>query len=212
GGNVVANLGVRVSMSTGAFVRLGDDLIEIARREFDSYGSEWIKINPHTGKEMFNPNTGGYVVYHFQHNVILSNVNSQAEFAVAEALANNGEKVKLLSESAPQNIATPDAEIIGKGIFDFKNVNSTTQNAIKTNVMTYVMNPSQRSDAQGLIFNIKENTFATPQMIDQGILDAISTADFNYTTNSLAQFIGVRYSDGSIKIITLNEFRNGARF
>jgi hypothetical protein len=83
GGNVVANLGVRVSASTGAFLRLGDDVIEIARREFDSFGTEWIKINPHTGKEMFNPNTGGYVVYHSQHNVIIGNTNSQSEFAVA---------------------------------------------------------------------------------------------------------------------------------
>jgi hypothetical protein len=120
--------------------------------------------------------------------------------------------VKLLSESAPLGVPTPDAEIIGKGIFDFKNVNSTSQNGIKTNVMTYVMNPSDRSEAQGLIFNIKENPVATPQIINQGIIDAITTADFNQTTNSLAQIIGVMYSDGSIKTITLNEFKNGTRF
>lgn len=48
--------------------------------------------------------------------------------------------------------------------------------------------------------------------INQGVIDAIDTADFNQTTNKLAQEIGVVYSDGTTKIISLNEFRAGTRF
>jgi hypothetical protein len=190
---------------------VGDDLIQLARKEFDAFGTEWKKINPHTNKDMFNTQSGGYVVSHNQHNVIIGNADSKTEFAIAEALAGDGKKVKLLSESAPVGVKTPDAEIIGEGIFDFKNVNATSESGIKTNVRDYVMNPSKRSEADGLVFNIKDNPSATPASINQGVLDAVSTVS---NESNLAKKIGVVYSNGTTKIISIQEFKvaNGARF
>ena len=116
-----------------------------------------------------------------------------------------------MSEKASTGVPTPDAEIIGEGIFDFKNVNASEPSKISTNVRDYVMNPSKRSQADGLIFNIKNNPNANPSAINQGILDAISTVS---NESNLASKIGVVYSDGTTKIISIQEFKmtNGARF
>jgi hypothetical protein len=189
----------------------GSEFITLARKEFDAFASEWKKINPHTGQEMFNSQKGGYVVCHNQHNVIIGSLDSKSEFAIAEALASDGKRVKLLSESAPAGVKTPDAEIIGEGIFDFKNVNATDPDKISRNVMDYVMAPSKRSNADGLVFNIKDNINATPASINQGIIDAISTISNEV---NLASKIGIVYSNGSSKIISIQEFKlaNGARF
>lgn len=187
-------------------------IIAITRKEFDNFGYEWVKINPHTGKEMFNDVSGGFVVSHSQHNIIIGNADSETEFLIAEALANDGKKVKMLSESAANGVKTPDAEVIGEGIFDFKNINSNSANGIKTNIRDYVMNPSKRSNVENLCFNAKTNPVATPENINQGILDAISTANANGTTNNLAQKIGIVYPNGKTKIIGLQDFINGIRF
>ncbi len=124
---------------------------------------------------------------------LLSNIKSvsKSEFAVAEALAGDGKKVKLLSESAPARVKTPDAEIIGEGIFDFKNVKAISENSIKTNVRDYVMNPFKRNEADGLVFYIKDNPSATPASINQGVLDAVSTVS---NESNLAKKIGVPLS------------------
>lgn len=164
------------------------------------------KYKSHTGKEMFNTQSGGFVVCHTSHNTQYVH-----EFTMAEAFAKDGKKVKLLSESAPVGVKTPDAEIMGEGIFDFKNVNTTSPNGIKTNIRDYVSNPSKRSKAEGIVFNIKDNPSATPAYINQGIIDAIGTVANEI---NLANKIGIVYPNGGTKIISIHEFKltNGARF
>lgn len=177
------------------------------RIEFDDFGPEWIKINPHTTKEMFDAPSGGYVVQHTGHNVIPGNADNIAEFHMAESFARDNKVVKLLNETQPPGIKTPDAEIDGFGIFDFKNIGANATN-IETNVMNKVLDVTNQAD--NLTLNLGDNVNATVSRVNQGISDAISTADNGGL--SLPNNIGVVYSDGTNKILTVDEFRNGARF
>ncbi|MCA6365305.1 MAG: hypothetical protein IM638_19895, partial [Bacteroidetes bacterium] len=181
-------------------------IVQAARAEFDAYGSEWLKINPHTGKEMFNVETGGYVVCHAQHNSQYLH-----EFTMAESFAKDGKRVLLLSENAPVGVATPDAEIIGVGVFDFKNINSTNPLNIERNIHDYVLNA--KSQAENIAFNIANNPVVTIEMVNKAVKEAIETAKAA-GLNNLANHVGIVYKDGTTKIIDLKNFdiENGIKF
>ncbi len=183
-----------------------DNLIKLAREEFDAYGAEWIKINPFTKKEMFNMKTGGYVVTNTQHNNIYSH-----EFSMAEAFANDGKKVKLLSESASSGIKTPDAEIIGEGIWDFKNISRDAKTAnLQKNIQDYVLGTRKQADNMSL--NLLDNPNLTMDMVNNGVNDAINTAKAGGITSSLPDKVSVVYKNGTTKILTIQEIENGAKF
>lgn len=151
--------------------------------------------------------TGGYVVQHTGHNVITGNADNIAEFHMAEAFAKENKVVKLLNESMPSGIKTPDAEIEGLGIFDFKNIGaSATQ--IETNVRDKILGATVQAD--NIALNLGDNALAVPSRVNGGIEQAIQTADNGGL--SLPINIGVVYKDGSTKILTVQQFRNGDRF
>lgn len=186
--------------------KAGGELIALARKEFDAFGAEWLKKNPFTGKEMFNAESGGYVVAHTQHNNIYPH-----EFSMAEAFAKDGNKVKLLNEKAATGITTPDAEIVGMGNFDFKNIEATNPGKIETNVQCYVLDAKRQAD--NIAFNLADNTVATPEIINKAVNNAIETAR-NAGLKNIADKVGIVYKDGSTKIIDLNKFNieNGVKF
>lgn len=207
--------GAEIKDKDGKFVQMGeevtnhsgDGLIAIARKEFDNFSSEWKKINPHTGKEMFDNTTGGYVVVHNNHNIRLGDIDSEVEFRIAESFAKNGIKVKLLNEKLASGIVTPDAEVIGLGVFDFKNIATSATN-IETNVMNKVL--SSRRQGDNIAFYLGNNTNATSDRVNRGIQDAILTAMASAT--SLPKNIGVVYLDGSSKILSIEQLKNGSKF
>lgn len=108
-------------------------------------------------------------------------------------------------------IKTPDAEIIGYGIWDFKNISPTARpKNIEKNIEDYVL--ATRRQAPNIAFNLADNSNVTSSMVNQGVENAISTAQFSENLSALPDQISVVYSDGSFKIITLSDFINGTRF
>lgn len=163
--------------------------------------------NPFTNKEMFDPKSGGYVVAHINHNNIYPH-----EFSMAEAYARGGKKVKLLNEKAATGVSTPDVEIVGEGIWDFKNISPITlAKNISKNVEGYVL--SAKNQANNIAFNLMDNPNVTPELVNKGVLDAITTAKVSQQV-SFAEKVSVVYKDGTTKTISTIEFTkpNGDRF
>ena len=125
--------------------KLGDHLnrnnISILKRrsEFDGLSSQWRKENPYNSRDMFDPNSGGYVASHNGHN------DFAHEYDMAEAIAMDGKAVKLRDESTPDpdfGNKTPDADIDGV-VHDFKNFDSP--NNVNGKVYNHVISGGSRS-------------------------------------------------------------------
>uniref|UniRef100_UPI00404A10AA RHS repeat-associated core domain-containing protein n=1 Tax=Fulvivirga sp. TaxID=1931237 RepID=UPI00404A10AA len=174
-----------------------------SRKSFDDVDASFGKNNPHTGTEMFDPETGGYVVTHPGHNVTVGNIDSKAEFTVAEAFGRDGKKVTLLDENLPEGIPTPDASVEGLGIFDFKNISPSASN-IRNNVRNKIVDVNRQAD--NIAINLGDKAGIDLTDVNNGILDALSTP------GSHPKNIGIIYPDGTSKILTSVEFINGARF
>jgi hypothetical protein len=173
------------------------------RLDFDNFAPPWLKINPHTSDEMFDAVSGGYVVIHPGHNVIIGNADNVAEFTTAYAFAKDNKVVKLLDESNQgSGIKTPDIEIDNL-ICDIKN--TTSQTTIQQKVMGANAPTGQ---APNMIFT----SAASPEKVNGGIQAAINTADPAGTAQYLATNVGYVYPDGTTKIISIIDFRNGTRF
>src|SRR5690606_35635733 len=138
------------------------------------------------------------------HNVTVGDIDSRAEFTIAEAFGRDGKKVILLNENQAPGIPTPDAEVEGLGIFDFKNISPDASN-IPNNVRNKIVSSSRQGE--NIALHLGDNLNATPDLINEGILDAINTPDVTLPKN-----IGVVYRDGTSKILSIDQFRNGARF
>jgi hypothetical protein len=197
-GAFIAREGVHVNATTSATA------IKANWAEFKGYTSNtWNRLNPHTNNEMFNHQSGGYAVSHNQHNVIIGNVDSKAEFTMAEAFANNGEKVELLNENLGNGIPTPDAKILDYGIFDFKNISASATN-IENNVRNKIKDVGRQAD--NIAFNLGDNPLVTPERFNVGVLDALKTPGQQPT------YIGVVYKNGKVKILSTQEILSGKRF
>lgn len=166
------------------------------------------KNNPFTGSEMFDPETGGYVILHPRHNVhtvgdAQTVAGSKAEFVMAEAFSRKGKRVTLLEEVGKQG-GEPDAFIEGIGIFDFKNVDITASNLI-SNVQSKITASSRQGES--IAFNLGDNPNVLPSHVNQAIANAIGTPDVK-----LPEWIGVVYKDGRAELFTIEQLRNGAAF
>lgn len=184
-----------------------EEFIRSSQEEFNSYDSQWIKENPFTGENMFNKQTGGFVVTHKKHNNIYEH-----EFTMGEAFASDGHKVELLSEKAEEGVPTPDAKIFGEGIWDFKNINpNALSKNITRNIESYVLVAKRQAD--NIAFNLIEHPGITPEMVNTGVRNAMQTVSMS-GTSSYADKVGVVYKNGNTKIISINEFKTdgGERF
>jgi hypothetical protein len=104
---------------------------------------------------------------------------------------------------------TPDAEIIAEGIFDFKEVSAKAQaKNLVGNIEKQIIEGG--SSGENPAITMQSNEKVTIEMINDGINNAIRTAISGST--KLPEKISVVYPDGKVKILTLKEFLNGARF
>ncbi|MEO1055225.1 MAG: hypothetical protein AAFX87_31650 [Bacteroidota bacterium] len=174
-----------------------------SRKAFDDIDASFGKNNPHTGTEMFDPETGGYVVTHPGHNVTVGDIDSRAEFTIAESFGRDGKRVTLLDENLPDGVVTPDASIDGLGIFDFKNISPNASN-IRNNVRNKIVDVNRQAD--NIAINLGDKPGIDIADVNNGILDALSTPGSHPT------HIGITYPDGTSKILTSAEFLNGSRF
>jgi hypothetical protein len=166
--------------------------------EFDNFGIEW-------EKRLFNKENGGYSVAHSGHNIVPN------DFSMADDIANSGKKVKLRNEKVGDpNFGgkTPDAEI-DDFVYDFKNFDSP--NDVNGKVYIRIKEAGERSNAPGVVFNLKGNSASLSDVNIglKGIIDFIQTEGIPPT---MAEKVGLIYSDGSVKFLTKNEIINGAIF
>ncbi|NIG56002.1 hypothetical protein [Chitinophaga sp. Cy-1792] len=178
------------------------DEVFIGRKEFDSYGDLWNKTDL-DGKEMFYEESGNYVIAHTRHNKVQGDYNMARDFAA------QGYNVELLNEKQATGIKTPDANVKGIGIFDFKALEADDVEAIIKNVHDYTLG-TKAQNADHMAFSMKENPYMKVEYVNQGVSLALETVDFSGVR--IADKVALIYPDGKIKIIDINDFRNGIRF
>lgn len=141
-------------------------VVMLTRRiAFDDFPIIWNKKNPYPPhEELFDFNSGGYIVSHSGHN------NNLHELITAKAFMKQGNEVRLLDESLPGK--TPDAEIKGV-IYDFKNINSSALNI--TNNIRNKLEDAANQGVNGIVIRIADNAIASSnnglKMIKQAIQD-----------------------------------------
>jgi len=175
------------------------------RKEFDNFLPEWRKTNPYTGEEMFDSNSGGYIVSHNGHNDYVH------EYDMAKAFSSDGNVVKLRDESVPDpnfGNKTPDAEISGI-VHDFKTFDSP--NNVNGKVYNHIIASGSRSNAPGVSFNLQGNN-ASLIDVNQGLDDVRLLIDNTGVPSGMAEQVGLVYSDGSVKFLSKNDIINGAYF
>ncbi len=94
-------------------------------------------------------------------------------------------------------------------MYDFKNFDSPTD--VNGKVYIRIKEGGQRSNAPGVVFNLKGNSAALSDVNEglKGIRDFIKN---NGVPPSMAEKVGLIYSDGTVKFLTKNEIINGAIF
>ena len=84
------------------------------------------------------------------------------------------------------------------------------KDSLRTNIQSEVL--AGGTDNENPCFTLQNNPNMTLELINNGILDAVSTATHGET--SLPDKVGLVYPDGQVKILSINEFKNpnGQRF
>ena len=117
--------------------------------------------------------------------------------------SNDGKRVTLLDESNSISGARPDGSLEGYRIFDFKNISPEAIN-IRNNIRNKILDVNRQAD--NIVVNLGDNPNITLDMVNDGILDALSTPG-TYPNN-----IGIVYRNGNVKILTSDQFKTGQRF
>ena len=101
------------------------DYINEARAKYDAYDTdEWIK-------QYFDFETGGYNVYHKQHNFSKAGGGGKAEKTVGVLLAkNDGKQIEFLPEGG---VKSPDVKFDGK-TWDIKYIDIANQQSIRNDI------------------------------------------------------------------------------
>lgn len=138
------------------------------------------------------------MLIHQQHNL------NNSEIFLAEVLAKIGKRVRMLSEQAAEGVRTPDAEIDGGEICEFKELTEQTQN-IRGRVQEGISR-FKKQGASAVVFHInRENNDVWK--INAGIKQALF-----WDTEKLLQKIFFVVNSEQIQIITREEWNNGRSF
>ncbi len=161
--------------------------IEQSRELYDNYSFEY-------EQHYFDENTGGFVLIHRNHNT------TPSEVFVAEVFAEQGKRVKLLSEQFWEGRKVPDAEI-DEEFWEFKelcnatNIRGATQRDIREG----------RKQARNIAYHI--NQAYDISRINAGIESAIRFDD-----KQLVEKITLIFNNGYSETLTREEIENGERF
>ena len=145
-------------------------------------------------RHYFERNTGGFVLIHKNHNTSLS------EIFIAEVLARQGKRVKLISEQLATGGKVPDAEIDGQ-FWEFKelstatNIRGATQRDIREG----------RKQARNIAYHINQDYDINP--INAGIESAI-----RFDEQRLLEKITLIFNNGQSETLTREDIENGERF
>jgi hypothetical protein len=151
---------------------------------------------PEYHRYYYDSNTGGFILIHLYYNT------NSSEIFLAEILAKQGKRVKLLSEQGDEGVKTPDANINGK-IWEFKEL-SPDAISIKNTIQRGVAVAKKR--APNLVYYIN-NENANIKDINRGIARTI-IGDIE----QLLQTIILVFNDGNIQALPREKIDNGKYF
>jgi hypothetical protein len=166
------------------------DYIQKSRNFYNSAGGDYQQY-------YFDEETGGFVLIHQSHNT------TDSDRLIAETLAKQGMKVKLLTEQAASGVFTPDAEVNGE-IYEFKEL--TEQSKSLMNRVQEGIGQARKQGATTVIYHINRSRYEIWQ-INRGIRQA-----FFWDKSQQIQKIGLLLPNEQIEIITREEWENGKYF
>lgn len=152
---------------------------------------------PEYERYYFDADTGGFVLIHQNHQT------SESNRFIAQTLARQGRRVKLLSEQAPEGVKTPDAEVDGE-IYEFKEL--TEQSQSLRNRVQEGISKARSQGATRVVYYINRESYNLEQ-INRGIRQA-----FFWDIEQQMQALALVFRTGEIKTITREEWQNGRRF
>lgn len=145
----------------------------------------------------FDADTAGFVLIHQNHQT------SESNRFIAQTLARQGRRVKLLSEQAPEGVKTPDAEVDGD-IYEFKEL--TEQSQSLRNRVQEGISKARSQGATRVVYHINRESYNLEQ-INRGIRQA-----FFWDIEQQIQAIALVFRTGETQTITREEWENGRRF